>query len=240
MLAAKYPEIVFHAVTSTPQAIEAMGGDELIVPNPGAPPLPYFAVRSRSTDLLALSFVGSFDGGHRAESLCAEYEALETEPSLEMARKSAFWAQTCQGIRIFSASHHGAAQIQDALAWFARDAIIHFSVPRGLEQVNGGAWGVRDVCQGPVEFLLTQDRPDVVKAIIHELFSQQYDGRGDWPQWFMLPPFQEIQSSTCHGDIAIWPLKALCDYLEHTGDADILQHRLPYTDDETLARHRAA
>jgi 1,2-beta-oligoglucan phosphorylase len=122
------------------------------------------------------------------------------------------------------------------LAWFARDAIIHFSVPRGLEQVNGGAWGVRDVCQGPVEFLLSHDRADVVKTIIHELFSQQYDGRGDWPQWFMFPPFQEIQSSTCHGDIAIWPLKALCDYLEHTSDGDILHHRLPYTDEETFTR----
>jgi cellobiose phosphorylase len=236
VLAAKYPEIVFHAVTSTPQAIEAIGGDELVAPNPGAMPLPYVAVRSRATKLLTLSFVGSLDSRHRAESMCAKYEASEAEPAREMAEKSAFWTAASQGIRISSASHEKASQIHDALAWFARDAIVHFSVPRGLEQVNGGAWGVRDVCQGPVEFLLSHDQTDVVKTILEELFSQQYDGRGDWPQWFMLPPFQEIQSSSCHGDIAIWPLKALCDYLEHTDDGDILQHRLPFTDAETFAR----
>ncbi len=81
-------------------------------------------------------------------------------------------------VRISSGSHGNGAQIHDALAWFARDAIIHFSVPRGLEQANGGAWGVRDVCQGPVEFLLSHDRTDVVKTILHELFSQQYDAAG--------------------------------------------------------------
>ena len=32
----------------------------------------------------------------------------------------------------------------------------------------------------------------------------------------------------------IWPLKALCDYLEHTNDPTILQQRVPYTDDETF------
>jgi cellobiose phosphorylase len=235
MLAAKYPDIVFHAVTSTPDAIEAIGGDELIAANSGAPPLPYFAIRTRPTKLFTLSFVGVLDSGLRAEMLCANYEALDPESPREPAGKRAFWSEPSQGMRI-STSHEKASQIHDALAWFARDAIIHFSVPRGLEQVNGGAWGVRDVCQGPVEFLLSHDRADLVKTIIYELFSQQYDKRGDWPQWFMFHPFQEIQSSTCHGDIAIWPIKALCDYLEHTSDGDILHHRLPYTDEETFAR----
>jgi cellobiose phosphorylase len=235
-LAAKYPEIVFHAVSSAPGAIEAIGGDELIGVNPGATPLPYFAIRSRPTRLFTLSFVGSLDTGPRAELLCAKYEALEAESPLETANNSAFWSEASQGIRISSASSDKAAQIHDALAWFARDAIIHFSVPRGLEQANGGAWGVRDVCQGPVEFLLSQDRAEVVKTILHELFSQQYEGRGDWPQWFMFAPFQEFQSSTCHGDIAIWPLKALCDYLEHTDDGEILGDRLPYTNEESFAR----
>jgi 1,2-beta-oligoglucan phosphorylase len=235
-LAANCPEIIFHAVSSTPEAIEVIGGDELIGVNPGATPLPYFAIRTRPTKLFTMSFVGSIDSGPRAESLCAKYEGLEPAAPSEAANFSAFWSEASQGMRVSSASNNKAAQIHDALAWFARDAIIHFSVPRGLEQVNGGAWGVRDVCQGPVEFLLSQDRSEVVKTILHELFSQQYDGRGDWPQWFMFAPFQQVQSSTCHGDIAIWPLKALCDYLEHTGDGDILHERLPYTDDEGFGR----
>jgi cellobiose phosphorylase len=235
-LAAKCPEIVFHAVSSTPNAIDAIGGDELIGVNPGATPLPYFAIRTRPTKLFNLSFVGSIDSRSRADLLAAKYESPDAPAASQAPDSSAFWNETSHTIRISSPSSHKASQIHDVLAWFARDAMIHFSVPRGLEQVNGGAWGVRDVCQGPVEFLLSQDRPEVVKTILHELFSQQYDARGDWPQWFMFPPFHEVQSSTCHGDIAIWPLKALCDYLEHTGDGDILHHRLPYTAEEGFTR----
>jgi cellobiose phosphorylase len=235
-LAQRQPNIAFYAVSSTPHAIETMGGDELIGPMNQSPSLPYFAIRSHPTTEFSLNLLGVFDKNCRAESLCAKYEAFDAKSSFNTVAPSAFWKDVGGKIRISSDSSGKAAQLQDALVWMARDAIIHFSVPRGLEQANGGAWGVRDVCQGPVEFLLSQDRADVVKTIIRELFSQQYRRRGDWPQWFMFPPFQYVQSSTCHSDILIWPLKALCDYLEYTNDGDILQHQLPYTDDETFER----
>ena len=47
------------------------------------------------------------------------------------------------------------ARIGAALPWFAHDALIHYLSPRGLEQYTGGAWGTRDVSQGPVGLLLT-------------------------------------------------------------------------------------
>jgi CRISPR-associated protein Csx3 len=50
----------------------------------------------------------------------------------------------------------------------------------------------------------------------------------------MFPPFEEIQSNHSHGDIVIWPLKALCDYLEDANDGAILHQQLPYVDDETF------
>ena len=46
-------------------------------------------------------------------------------------------------------------RIATALPWFAHDALIHYLSPRGLEQYSGGAWGSRDVTQGPVGLLLT-------------------------------------------------------------------------------------
>jgi cellobiose phosphorylase len=128
----------------------------------------------------------------------------------------------------------GADEIGDALRWLARDAMIHLSCPRGLEQANGGAWGVRDVCQGAVEFLLSYGHHDVAANVLRRVFAQQYANRGDWPQWFMFPPYQAIQSSHCHGDVLIWPLKALCDYLEDSNDGSILHERLPYTDERTF------
>ncbi len=41
---------------------------------------------------------------------------------------------------------------------------------------------------------------------------------GDWPQWFMLDPYAIIQDRVSHGDVIVWPLKALNDYIEATGD----------------------
>ena len=42
------------------------------------------------------------------------------------------------------------ARIGTALPWFVHDAVVHYLSPRGLEQYTGGAWGTRDVSQGPV------------------------------------------------------------------------------------------
>jgi 1,2-beta-oligoglucan phosphorylase len=235
LLAQQQPEIGFHVVSSTPHAIESLGGDDLLAPSGRPPTLPYFAVRTHPTMHFSLCFAGTFDNACRSEALCAKYESLGVNGSFDALKPSPFWSEVAGRLQISSPSPK-ASQIHDAMVWMARDAIVHLSVPRGLEQANGGAWGVRDVCQGAVEFLLAQDRPDVVKGILEELFSRQYRQRGDWPQWFMFAPFQQIQSNTSHGDVVIWPLKALCDYLEHSDDGGFLRQELPYTDEETFER----
>ena len=66
--------------------------------------------------------------------------------------------------------------------------------------------------------LLALEHDEPVKEILRILFAQQYEKSGDWPQWFMLEPYSAIQSKEAHGDIIVWPLKALCDYIEATGD----------------------
>ena len=43
----------------------------------------------------------------------------------------------------------GAEALDASLPWLVRDAFVHFLSPRGLEQYTGGAWGTRDVAQGP-------------------------------------------------------------------------------------------
>ena len=69
-----------------------------------------------------------------------------------------------------------------------------------------------------------------LRRLLLQLFAQQYEGTGCWPQWFMLPPFQEIQSVLAHGDVPFWPVKALCDYVEATGDFAVLDEPVAYTD----------
>mgnify|MGYP005839490503 CR=1 FL=1 len=131
-------------------------------------------------------------------------------------------------------------QVMASLRWMTHNAMVHLTTPRGLEQNSGAAWGVRDVCQGPVEFLLAADRPDVVRDILLNVFAQQWAGRHEWPQWYMHPPYENIRDSHSHGDVIVWPLMALCDYLEHTADFSVLDEALPYFDDErfTPTEHR--
>ena len=106
------------------------------------------------------------------------------------------------------------------------DAIVHLTVPHGLEQYTAAAWGTRDVCQGSMEMLLALEHDEPAKAILRIVFAQQYE-RGDWPQWFMLEPYSAIQGREAHGDVIVWPLKALCDYVEATGDFAILGESVP-------------
>jgi cellobiose phosphorylase len=109
--------------------------------------------------------------------------------------------------------------------------MIHLTVPHGLEQYTGAAWGVRDVCQGPVEFLLALRHDEPVKQILRLVFAQQYESSGDWPQWFMLDPYAIIQDRVSHGDVIVWPLKALNDYIEATGDFAFLDEPVAWRAD---------
>lgn len=124
----------------------------------------------------------------------------------------------------------GWAALADSLPWLTHNAMVHLTAPRGLEQYSGAAWGVRDVAQGPVEFLLSVDRADLVRDILQVLFSQQWADTHDWPQWFMHAPYAGIRDQHSHGDVIVWPLKALCDYLEHTADFSLLDEPLAYFD----------
>jgi CRISPR-associated protein Csx3 len=107
--------------------------------------------------------------------------------------------------------------------------MIHLTVPHGIEQYNGGAWGTRDVTQGSVEMLLALGRHESCREIILLTYRHQFIGENNWPQWFMTDPFGWIQQAHCHGDIPLWPLKALCDYIEASGDFAILDEQVAWT-----------
>ena len=128
------------------------------------------------------------------------------------------------------------SRIDEILPWFVHNAAIHFSAPHGLEQQGGAAWGVRDVCQGSVEWLIAAGELPLVRRTLEAVFAQQFSADGAWPQWFMHPPYQSIQQADSHGDVCFWPVKALCDYLEASNDLEFLNWRTGYTDPDTHAR----
>ncbi|MGA7383472.1 MAG: cellobiose phosphorylase [Methylocella sp.] len=229
-----YPNAVYRLVTSTPEAFEAIGGDELLYadgqPRDGA----YLALRTRPVREFSFAVVGSMNDPEAAERLAAKFEHGVEDASLLLPARL-FWGRVTRNLRIRGGGDEGAA-LDTTFPWFAHNAMIHLTVPHGLEQYTGGAWGTRDVCQGPVEFLLALQHDDPVKEILRIVFAQQYEARGDWPQWFMLEPYSLIQDRVSHGDVIVWPLKALNDYIEATGDTGFLDENVAWRREDTLEK----
>ena len=90
-----------------------------------------------------------------------------------------------------------------------------------------------------MEFLLALEHDDAVRQILKLVFGRQYTS-GAFPQWFMLEPYGMVEGSQSHGDIPIWPLKALCDYIECTDDTAFLSEPVPWRDgtgESSIAGH---
>ncbi|MCX2455062.1 GH36-type glycosyl hydrolase domain-containing protein [Lacticaseibacillus nasuensis] len=121
-----------------------------------------------------------------------------------------------------------ARQTNLILRWFAHDALVHLLSPHGLEQYGGAAWGTRDVSQGPTELFLSTGHYAEVRKIVTALYSHQHIEDGNWSQWFMFDEYSDMFADESHGDVIVWPLKVVVDYLDATGDAAVLDEKLPY------------
>jgi 1,2-beta-oligoglucan phosphorylase len=231
----RYPEAVYHLVVSTPDAIEAIGGDELLYLDGQSRGGAYVAMRTRATAELCFAVVGSLSDPDESERLAAKY-ARGVEDAAMLAPAALYWEHVTRGLRI-SDRRPDFAALDALFPWLAHDAIVHLTVPHGLEQYTGAAWGTRDVCQGPVEYLLALEHDAPVREILRIVFAQQHEARGDWPQWFMLEPYGAIRDAHSHGDVIVWPLKALCDYLEATNDLGFLDQPVAWRRDVEQTTH---
>jgi CRISPR-associated protein Csx3 len=146
-----------------------------------------------------------------------------------------FWDGIAGSVRLRPPPNSPLAQevsrLDAVLPWFAHDALVHYLSPRGLEQSTGGAWGTRDVCQGPVGLLIALGRTAPLRDVVIRVFRAQ-NARGDWPQSFEFYP-REIRGGQgdSHGDVVFWPVLALAEYLAVTGDAGVFAERIPFVDD---------
>ncbi|MNU67357.1 hypothetical protein D3C71_566930 [compost metagenome] len=149
----------------------------------------------------------------------------------EIAKYRKFYAGVMNGFRL-SRGQEGEGDLfkVNALAWwYTHNMLVHYSVPHGLEQYGGAAWGTRDVCQGPTEYFMATHKYEQVREILLTVYAHQYEDDGNWPQWFMFDKYTRIQQEESHGDIIVWPLKVLSDYLAATRDYGILDEHVPYT-----------
>ena len=236
----RYPAAVYHLVTSTPACIEAIGSEELLFTEPGPRSGGYAVLRTAPTNELVFAVVGSLTDPAAADALAAKYSRRIGNDSLQ-AGALPHWDRVTRGMRISGPARDAAvAALDTSFPWLVHDAMVHLTVPHGLEQYTGGAWGTRDVCQGPLELLLTLEHDEIARTVLQLIFAQQYAQRGDWPQWFMLEPYSVIQDREAHGDVIVWPLKAVCDYVEATGDFAILVQPVPWRREDNFERTASA
>lgn len=113
--------------------------------------------------------------------------------------------------------------------WYTHNMLVHYLVPHGLEQYSGAAWGTRDVLQGPADYFIAVQEFPVLKDILLKVYKNQYIEDGNWPQWFMFDDYFFLRDNNSHGDIIIWPLKALADYISQSDDISILDEEVAYT-----------
>ncbi|MCU1432116.1 MAG: cellobiose phosphorylase, partial [Actinotalea sp.] len=160
------------------------------------------------------------DGVH--DPALAAPRATATRPTMT---RSGWWADMT-AVRV--AGGPEVEPLAVTLPWLVRDALVHHLAPRGLEQYTGGAWGTRDVTQGPLELLLALDRQADARALLLSVFGAQ-NPDGTWPQAFgFLPGDEHFRLEPSHGDVVHWPVLALGRYLLAWNDASILDEPVPW------------
>lgn len=219
-LGRRFPEGGFMLDIAANTAIERIGGDELLFPGGRSRGEPYVCVLTAPTTRAALTILGRLiEGGKDVPPMRCSTD----EPAIANASFS---------LRPERPAARYLERLADMVPWFAHDAWIHYLAPRGLEQFTGGAWGTRDVTQGPVELLLAQGRTAPVRDLLLRVMRAQH-ASGDWPQWFgFFERDRAVRAADSHGDIVFWPVLALAQYLIASGDATILDEPVAFYEGE--------
>lgn len=186
----------------------------------------------RNAGLLLAAVRGSrmtlFVGGTLGEKAPAAEKIFSPETEEEKFLK--FYSSFLAGLEFPHAENNCRLErVSEILPWYLHDAMIHFASPHGLEQSGGAAWGTRDVCQGPMELFLATGHLELARETLLEIFAHQNRTSGEWPQFFMYDRYP-YAAGDCHGDVVFWPLKSMGDYIEASGDVQILDIVTPYRD----------
>jgi cellobiose phosphorylase len=242
----RYPEATFFIVSPDAERIDAIGGDGLLYADGLDRGAAYVVVKTKPVTRFSLVLTGSMLDARRADELANAYgsardgsrpdpRSLLIDGDLDRDAEG-FWSALGQRATLGGATGRRAedlARLNDVLRWYLHDAMVHYTTPHGLEQYSGAAWGLRDVCQGPVELLVSTGNLGPLRDVLRIVYENQSWQTADWPQWFMFDRYREIRSADSHADIIHWPIKALCDYVEASGDLSILDEQVPWTDERT-------
>ena len=213
----RFPQGEFRITLAPDTAVQRIGADELLFLDGRSRQEPYLCIETSATRHTSLTVSGHLV----VEESQTPWRLPPAEPLLPVVTIEPAAAGQIAA---------RATSLAEMAPWYAQNALIHYLAPRGLEQYSGGGWGTRDVCQGPVEMLLALGRTEPLRDIVLRVMANQ-NPDGDWPQWFMFFERERgIRAGDSHGDIVLWPLVALAQYLIASGDADVLATRVPFFD----------
>jgi cellobiose phosphorylase len=221
MLAAQFPRAQYRLIVSGPEDAYRVHGGEALLLEREARARDFVVLEVRATSAFCLSIVGEVPGATSAAQLLDPdaQRRVDCEQAAEIARELSR--------ELTLSDHKEVGSIREILPWYSANALIHYLTPYGLEQFSGAAWGTRDVCQGPIDLLLCQEKYEEAKQVLRVVFSHQ-NADGGWPQWWMFDSYHGIRADSAHGDVIYWCILALCSYIKASGDFGFLAERLPY------------
>ncbi|MEH7610021.1 GH36-type glycosyl hydrolase domain-containing protein [Gottfriedia acidiceleris] len=226
LIANTYPDLCYHMYLEGAKMI-VTDERKLIT---GAAPLSasLIVLDLEETNEFTITIQGQINGG--------EFIQADRQIEEEIVKYRNFYQNVMNGFKLSLNKNTPSelGKLNTLTWWYTHNMIIHYLVPHGLEQYGGAAWGTRDVCQGPVEYFMATGKFEIVREILLTVFSHQYEDDGNWPQWFMFDKYFSIQAGESHGDIIVWPLKALSDYLLATKDFSILSEEISFTERSTF------
>ena len=218
-----------------PGTIDAVCRDEVLFLDGQSRDLPWITMRSAPAAAVHLAFTASLiPAADLAGQDLVDQGSLVAVPA--NSAEPQFWDGIRSSVQLRPPADSPLAEevhrLNTVLPWFAHDALVHYLSPRGLEQSTGGAWGTRDVCQGPLGLLIALGQTAPLRDLILRVFRAQNE-RGDWPQSFEFFA-REVRGGQrdAHGDVVFWPVLALAEYLALTGDANVLAERIPFVDND--------
>ena len=128
----------------------------------------------------------------------------------------------------------GHARVEYGFGWAAYQTLCCRLLARTSLYQNGGAFGFRDQLQDAVNLLLLDSKP--AREQIGCACAHQFSA-GDVCHWWHAGFGVEHGVRTRISDDLLWLPWAVCEYVEKTGDAEILSAEYPFLAGEELTEH---
>lgn len=190
----------------------------------GTGPIPCFgAAFPRSAALVIVC------GCSDPEALRALTEPDEAKTALERTRR--YWAELTGRLRVKTPDE---ALNRYMNGWAVYQTVACRLMGRCSLYQSGGAFGFRDQLQDAVNMILVD--PAIARRRILDCCAHQY-AEGDVMHWWHIQDCGDKGVRTRCSDDLLWLPWALCEYIGKTGDAALLDERVPYLVSQPLSEN---